>query len=200
MNKKIGLSLALACIFFANEALAEKMGFINDPKLVQKSTALQGLQVQRDKMLALLKIDFEKEAQDIMNQKQELREEQASLSQEEVGKRLDVINKAENDLKERVNNAGAELQKNYLDAVTAFKEKALNPVVKELAEENKFDAVLNTANAFYVKDELDITDEAIERVNKKMPKIELKKVSMDKEETKKETKPAKKAKTSKKSK
>lgn len=60
MKKGIGLSIALACIFFAGAAKAEKIGFINDPELAQKSTALQGLQMQRDKILAVLKVDLEK--------------------------------------------------------------------------------------------------------------------------------------------
>ena len=86
MKKGIGLSIALACIFFAGAAKAEKIGFINDPELAQKSTALQGLQMQRDKILAVLKVDLEKELKEIFDKKQKLEEESAKLSKAEVGK------------------------------------------------------------------------------------------------------------------
>ena len=180
MNKKISLSVALACVFFADTAMAGKIGFINDPELAQKSTALQGLQMQRDKILAVLKVDLEKEAKEILQKKQKLEEDSVKMSKTEVGKKLDEIDKAELDLKTRAQEATTELQKNFLEAAISVKEKGINPVVAELAKEKEFDAILNTANAFYVQEGLDITEEAIERVNKKMPKVELKKVSLAK--------------------
>lgn len=180
MNKKIGFSIALACIFFADAAMAGKIGFINDPELAQKSTALQGLQAQRDKILALIKVDLEKEAKTLLEKKQKLEEESAKLSKAEVGKRLDEIEKSEMDLKVRAQEAAEELQKNFLEAAISVKEKAINPVVVELAKEKEFDAILNAANAFYIQEGLNVTEEAIKRINKKMPKVELKKVSLAK--------------------
>ncbi len=180
MKKRIGLSVALACMLFAQTAVAGKIGFINDPELAQKSTALQGLQMQREKILAVMKIDLEKELNDILEQKKELEEKSAQLSKEEVGKRLDAIEKSEKDLQVRAQTAANQLQKNFVEAALSFKEKAIQPVVKELAKEKKFDAILNSANAFYVDDTFDVTEEAIKRVNKKMPKLELKKVSLEK--------------------
>ncbi|MBR1778790.1 MAG: OmpH family outer membrane protein [Alphaproteobacteria bacterium] len=180
MNKKIGLSIALVSLFFADTAMAEKIGFINDPELAQKSTALQGLQMQRDKMLAVLKVDIEKEAKGILEQKQKLEEESSKLSKAELGKRLDEIDTSERELKTHAQEAAAELQKNFLEAAVSVKETAINPVVAELAKEKEFDAVLNAANAFYIQNGLDITEEAIKRVNKKMPKVELKKVELKK--------------------
>ena len=184
MNKKIGLSLALACIFLADTAKAEKVGFINEPELIQKSTALQGLQMQREKLLAVLKIDFDAEAARIMEQKSDLQEEMQKkndLSQAEVGKQLDEIRQAEKDLNVRAQQASVELQKNYMDAILSVKKEAIDPVVRELAKENGYDAILNSASAYFVKEDLDLTKEAIKRINKKMPKIDLKKVSFVKD-------------------
>lgn len=200
MNKKISLSIALACVFFADTAMADKIGFINDPELAQKSTALQGLQMQRDKILAVLKVDVEREAEKILSQRQELQGKASALSQEEVGKQLDEINGAEIDLKRRAQEASAKLQKNFLEAVVSVKEKGISPVVKELAEEKGFNAVLNSANAFYTDENLDITEDAIERLNKKMPKVELEKVSLAKAKEKEASKSSKKTKSGKKSK
>ena len=185
MNKKIGLSVVLACIFFADAATAGKIGFINDPELAQKSTALQGLQSQREKMTALIRVDLEKEAKALLEKKQKLEEESAKLSKAELGKRLDEIEKNETDLKKRAQDAIEELQKNFVEAAVSVKEKAINPVVAELAKEKEFDAILNAANAFYIQEGLNVTEEAIERINKKMPKVELKKVSLTKAKTSK---------------
>ena len=185
MNKKLGLSIALAGILFADMAMAGTIGFINDPELAQKSTALQGLQMQREKMAVVLKSDIEKEAKKILEQKQKLEEERATLSNEELGKRLDELNKAERDLKINAQEVAEALQKNFMEAAITVKEKAINPVVAELAKEKEFDAILNAANAFYIQEGLDVTEEAVKRVNKKMPKVELKKVELKKSDSKK---------------
>lgn len=183
MKKQIRLSiLAAAGILLAQTAYAAdatRIGFINDPQLAQESTALQGLQMQRDKLLASLKVDVEKEAMEIISQKRELQEQEQNLSKAELGERLDVIDKAERNLQERAQKAAAELQKNYIDAALSFKDKAINPVVKELAKEKDFNAIINAGNAFYIDEDLDVTQEAIKRMNKKMPKIEMKKVKLD---------------------
>lgn len=180
MKKGLCLSVALACVLFADAAFAGEIGFINDPELAQKSTALQGLQMQREKMLGILKADLDKEAKKIFEQKQKLEEEKDKMSNEELGKRLDAIGKEEKDLQIRAQTAVAELQKNYVEAALSFKEKAINPVVLELAKEKDFDAVMNAADAFYIDEKLNVTAEAIKRINKKMPKLDLKKVSLEK--------------------
>ena len=122
MKKGLCLSVALACVLFVDAAFAGEIGFINDPELAQKSTALQGLQMQREKMLGILKADLDKEAKKIFEQKQKLEEEKDKMSNEELGKRLDAIGKEEKDLQIRAQTAVAELQKNYMDkAVEALK-------------------------------------------------------------------------------
>ena len=107
------------------------------------------------------------------------------MSKAELGIKLDSIDKAERELQEKAQKAGQELQEEFANALISFKEKAVNPVVKELAKEKGFDAIVDARIAFYFDDDLDMTKQAIERVNKKMPKIDIKKVSLE---------PAKKAK------
>ncbi len=180
MKKVVCLSIALACLMTANPAAAEKTGYVNDRVLAQKSTALQGLQMQRERIAAVLKSDVENEARKIFEKKQKLEEESAKMSRTDLAKRLDEIDKEEQDLKARAQAAAVELQKNFLDAVVSYKEKAIQPVIKTLADENDFDAVLDASNAFYIEKGLDVTDEAVARVNKKMPKLDLKKVTLAK--------------------
>ena len=86
---------------------------------------------------------------------------------------------------EKAQKAGSKLQEEFANALISFKENAITPVVNELAKEKGFSAIVDARTAFYMDDKLDVTKQAIERVNKKMPKIDIKKVSLE---------PAKKAK------
>lgn len=175
------LMLAVAGVSFAFPVNAAelKIGFINDPLLAQESTALRGIQMQREKIVAALKTQVEKEATDIIDMKKDLAEQEKKLSKAELGEKLDEIEKMELNLQERAQKAGQELQENFAKALLEFKEKTINTVVNDLAKEKEFSAILNAGNAFYVSPELDVTKEAIERMNKKTPKMELKKVTME---------------------
>ncbi len=185
MKKELLLVMMGVLLTSSVHAAETKIGFINDAALAQQSTALQGLQLQRDKMIASLKAQVEKEAQAIIDRKKELAEQEKDLSKAELGIKLDSIDKAERELQEKAQKAGQELQEEFANALISFKEKAINPVVKELAKEKGFSAIVDARTAFYMDDKLDVTKQAIERVNKKMPKIDIKKVSLE---------PAKKAK------
>lgn len=179
MKKELLLVMTGVLLTTSVRASETKIGFINDAALAQQSTALQGLQLQRDKTVALLKAQVEKEAQAIINRKKELAEQEKDLSKAELGIKLDSIDKAERELQEKAQKAGQELQEEFANALISFKEKAVNPVVKELAKEKGFDAIVDARIAFYFDDDLDMTKQAIERVNKKMPKIDIKKVSLE---------------------
>lgn len=185
MKKELLLVMTGVLLTTSVRAAETKIGFINDAALAQQSTALQGLQLQRDKMIASLKAEIEKEAQAIINRKKELAEQEKDLSKAELGIKLDSIDKAERELQEKAQKAGSKLQEEFANALISFKENAITPVVNELAKEKGFSAIVDARTAFYMDDKLDVTKQAIERVNKKMPKIDIKKVSLE---------PAKKAK------
>ena len=76
MKKELLLVMTGVLLTTSVRAAETKIGFINDAALAQQSTALQGLQLQRDKMIASLKAEVEKEAQAIINRKKELAEQE----------------------------------------------------------------------------------------------------------------------------
>lgn len=179
MKKELLLVMTGVLLTTSVRAAETRIGFINDAALAQQSTALQGLQLQRDKMVASLKAEVEKEAQAIIDRKKTLAEQEKDLSKAELGIKLDSIDKAERELQEKAQKAGEKLQEEFANALISFKEKAVTPVVNELAKEKGFSAIVDARTAFYMDDDLDVTKQAIERVNKKMPKIDIQKVSLE---------------------
>lgn len=176
------LLLTVAGILFATtsvQAEGTKIGFINDSVLAQNSTALQGLQLQRDKMAQALTFQVEKEAAPIIQKKKDLAIQEKSMSRLELAKQIDAIEKSEMELRERAQKVGQELQDEFAQAFMEFKDKAINPVVAEIAKKHDFDAIIDSRTAFYMDDDLDVTKEAIKGINKKMPKIEMKKVTLE---------------------
>lgn len=197
MKKQIALVLIgalMASSAYAASKDGMKIGFVNDQELAQQSTALQGLQLQHDKISAALKKELEAEIKKIGDMEKEIREGEKTMSKSELGAKIDELDKVKADLQTRVQTANAKLKENLTNAMMTFKDKAVTPAIKELAKENGFYAVLDTRTAFYAEDGLDVTEEAIARVNKKMPKLDLKKVTLSSETQNAKSSGAKKAK------
>ena len=195
MKKQIALILFGALMASSAQAASkdvQKIGFVNDQELAQQSTALQGLQLQHDKMANALKKELEAEIKKIGEKENKIREGEKTMSKSELGAKIDELDKIKTDLQARVQTANQSLKENLTKAMMTFKDKAVTPVIKELAEENGFSAVLDSRIAFYVVEGSDVTEEAIARINKKMPKLDLKKVTLATETKKAGNKKAKK--------
>ncbi|MCQ2965319.1 MAG: OmpH family outer membrane protein [Alphaproteobacteria bacterium] len=166
----------------ASPVYAGQVGFINDQRLAHEAIALQGLQQEFEDNKSSLNNELNKEVEVIVKEKKELQEKEASksLTNAELGSRMDEIAKKEQNLQQRAQDAGQKLQREFTDALLKFKEEAINPVVQEMAKEKGFDAIIDARSAFFIDNGLDVTDEAISKINEKMPKIDMKKIVFDK--------------------
>lgn len=181
MKKQIALMIIGVLVTSSANAASKdagRIGFVNDQELAQQSTALQGLQLQHDKMANALKKELEAEIKKIGEMEQKIRDGEKTMSKSELGAKIDELDKVKNDLQNRVQTANQNLKENLTKAMITFKDKAVTPVISELAKEKGFYAVLDSRSAFFIEDGLDVTAEAIARVNKKMPKLDLKKVTL----------------------
>lgn len=178
-KKIVFLVVGMLMVYSAN---AGQVGFINDQRLAHEAVALQGLQQEFEDNKSSLNNELNKEVEVIVKEKRELQEKEASksLSNAELGQKMDEIAKKEQNLQQRAQDAGQKLQREFTDALLKFKEEAINPIVKDMAKERGFDAVIDARSAFFIEDGLDVTDEAISRINEKMPKIGMKKVYFEK--------------------
>lgn len=171
-------------VLITHSVNAGQIGFINDQRLAHEAIALQGLQQEFEDNKSSLNNELNKEVEAIVKEKKELQEKEASktLTNAELGLKMDEIAKKEQNLQQKAQDVGQKLQREFTDALLKFKEDAINPVVAEMAKEKGFDAVIDARSAFFIEDGLDVTDEAISRINEKMPKIGMKKIFFEREE------------------
>ncbi|MCQ2914220.1 MAG: OmpH family outer membrane protein [Alphaproteobacteria bacterium] len=180
MKSKLLVSAALCAMFASSNVKASDIGFINDPVLMQKSTAVQGILMQREDNMAKLKKAISVEENKIKARAQALEENRENLSNKEIGEKQDEIQNSIRDLQIRVQKAQQDLQEELNAAILKFRTEAVDPVVKDLARENDFEAILNKNMAYYIDEKLDVTDKAIERINARMPKLEMNTIKLEK--------------------
>lgn len=169
--------LAVAGVLFAHGALAadEKIGFVDLGRLMQESTAYQGFVMQQEKEAKSLSSRLEQERADLIRQEKEITSSQNGLSKAELGEKLDALDAAKKEWMAKAAEAEAGLRESREKGLKKIQEDAINPVMKSLAEKHGFSAILNLNMAFYVDDSVNVTDEAVKQVNKKLPKLDLSK-------------------------
>lgn len=188
--------MAVAGILMAGNVYAAdvKIGFINVNQLVSKSTAAAGLQMQYEKTTRSF-IEWVQQVQAVLAEKEKaIADSEKKLSRAELGRKVDEFTSEKEAYQRQVSQLELQIKENYNAAMQRFLDEGLMPVTEKLAKERKFDAVLNQSVALYTAKGANLTKDAIEMVNEKLPKIEMPKIEMPKIEAAKSTASKKKKK------
>ena len=127
-----------------------------------------------------LKESFKKNQKQISNKENELKKEESDLlskktilTKEEYKKKSDTLRKKvaayQTDRRgavDKIAKKRAELKKELITK--------LNPIVKTYIDENNISIVLYKKNVVYAESDLDITKIIVEKLNKKLPSLNLK--------------------------
>lgn len=179
MKKMMRLTVFTAVgLLFAQSAFAsnEKIGFVDLGKLMQESTAYQGFMMQREKEFKNVSASLEKERKALADKEKEIAENGNELSKAELGEKLDRLENEKKEFLAKLSQTEAKLRENTEQGLKKIQDKAITPVMEALAKEYEFDAILNVNTALYVGSDVNVTDEAVKQVNKKLPKLDFPKV------------------------
>lgn len=187
MKKMMRLTVftAVGLLFSQSAFAAEKIGFVDLGKLMQESTAYQGFMMQREKEFKNVSATLEKERKALAEKEKEIAEEGNGLSKAELGEKLDALENEKKEFLTKLTQTEAKLRENTEQGLKKIQDKAITPVMNALAKEHEFDAILNVNTALYVSDDVNVTDEAVKQVNKKLPKLDFPKVKTSAEKASK---------------
>ena len=179
MKKTMIMAAAfIAGVLTSSAAFAQNVGFVDMVKLEQKMTAYQGVVSQRDKVVKAYTKRFEEIEASLKAKEAGIAAEREKLSQAEVGKRIDALRVELETYKQQREEFAKQMQDALLKSLKEIQDKAVTPVLKEIAKENGYTAILNLNQALYVDPKNDVTDEVITKVNAKLPKVEMPKINI----------------------
>ena len=172
MKKQLITIFALST-FFSFNANSAGIGVLDVEKIVKESAAMRDIQ----KKVSKKQEDYQK---DVTSKQTALEAEQKNLekrknviSQEAFEKEAKPFEKKVDDLKEFVDKKQNSLKKASLDGMSKVNDK-IKDIVADISKEKELDVIIPAAQALYYKDELDISDEVLKRLNKKITKVEIK--------------------------
>lgn len=168
------LSFVLILFFSVNISLAfaEKIVYIDMDKIMQISkagkNAIAKINDQKKKDVS----KFQKIEKELKSKEEDLITKKNVISADEFNKKLENLSKEINNYRTLRQEAIDFSTKSRLNASADFAEK-IKPILAEYASENNIDMIIQKKNIIMGKTDLDITDEILKIVDKKINKLKV---------------------------
>ncbi len=168
------LSFVLILFFSVNISLAfaEKIVYIDMDKIMQISkagkNAIAKINDQKKKDVS----KFQKIEKELKSREQDLITKKNVISAEEFNTKLETLTKEINNYRTLRQEAIDLSTKSRLNASADFAEK-IKPILADYASENNIDMIIQKKNIIMGKTDLDITDEILKIVDKKINKLKV---------------------------
>jgi len=170
--KKTFLAAAVVALFSVN-ANAGGIGIIDVEKIVKESSAMRDIQAKVSKKQDEYQKEVTKKQDELEADQKRIEGKRNVLSKEAFEKESKSFEKKVDDLKTFVDRKQNSLKKASLDSMSKVNDK-VKDIIAEISKEKELDVIMPAAQTLYFKDELDVTDEVLKRLNKKITKVDVK--------------------------
>ena len=156
----------------AQDSAGPVVAIIDMQQILRESDAVRAMQAEFEQRRSAYQGELQRKEESIRQKDQELTRQRAVLA-------ADVYAKRRQELEREVASMQREIQeqRSGLDALFGQGMNqvrlALVDIVKEIAQERGADLVLSKANVVLVRPDLEITSEALERLNARLPGVTL---------------------------
>ena len=176
LNKNVKLAKALDGVSAtAANAGDLRIAVISMDKIQLESNALKDLHNQRSNFENKLKTRLEKEQKALEKEKADIEKSQEILSQEALQRRVVEYQRRVNALQRDLSESAQAIEISYQDALNSLQKKHLDPVIEGVIAKKNLSLVLDGRMTRLGQNvaELDITDEIINALNKKVSSVKM---------------------------
>lgn len=162
----------LACFLCAPAMAQQSIAIVDVDKLLSDSAAGKSVQSQHTKKREGFQKEFTNLENKLMESQKSLVQEKDKLSPEEFAKKRETLQKELQETGRLFQKRRNALDKGLADAFKTLR-KIIIQTTAEVSEEKKFDIVITRESVVIVDKKMDITDEVLARMNKKVTSIPL---------------------------
>jgi outer membrane protein len=171
--KKSFLTIFAVSALISFNASAAGIGVLDVEKIVKESSAMRDIQ----KKISSKQDDYQKEVtkkqDDLESEQKRIEGKRNVLSKEAFEKETKAFEKKIDDLKTFVDKKQNSLKKASMDSMGKVNDK-IKDIIADIAKEKDFEVIIPSSQTLYYKDALDISDEVLKRLNKKITKADVK--------------------------
>jgi outer membrane protein len=157
----LGLSMAIS-VGSVSAAAQDKIGFVNSDRLLREAAPAQAAQQKLEAEFSKRGKELEDVAQRLKNQSDKLEKDGAVMPEAERSKRQREFADADRDFQRKRREYQEDLAQRRNEELAAVLERA-NRVIKQIAEQEKYDLILQ--DAIYFSSKIDITEKVIRVLN-----------------------------------
>lgn len=175
-NRETSVATALNSVSANATTAAElRIAVINMDKIQLDSKALQDLRKQRASYEGKLKSKLEKEQKALEKEKADIEKSQDVLSQDALQRRVVDYQRRVNGLQRSLSESAQAIEASYQNALSTLQKKHLDPVIEGVIAKKKLSLVIDgrMARVGDTTKGLDITDEVVNALNKKVSTIKM---------------------------
>jgi len=167
-------SLIFATPAFAAEAEAKQtIAVVNIQQVMKDSTAAKTVREQLESKQKSFQATISKKEESLQKEDQELGKQKTVLSKEAFEEKVKAFRVKATDVQKDVQSKKALLDNAFERALNDI-QKSVTDIIADLAKEKGFSIAVPTSQILYADKNLDISSEVLERLNKKLPKLEVK--------------------------
>ena len=175
-GKETSVSTALSEVSTNAVSAADlKIAVINMDKIQMDAKALQDLRKQRASYEEKLKSKMDQEQKALIKEKSDIEKNQDVLSQEALQRRVTDYQRRVGNLQRDLNERANAIDASYQSALATLQKKHLDPIIEGVIAKKNLSLVIDGRMARIganVK-ELDVTDEVVNALNKKVSSVKM---------------------------
>lgn len=175
MKRLLLLAFAAAVAFSAPVRAQEKQNIVvvNIQQIMRDATAAKSVREQLESKQKSFQADITKKEEELQKEDQELAKKQSVLSKEAFAEKAKAFRSKATEVQKEVQAKKALLDNAFERALNDI-QKAVNEIITEMAKEKGFTLALPSSQVLYADDKMDVSKEVLDRLNKKLPKLDVK--------------------------
>ena len=160
-------------ILFSIESKAGVIAVLDVDQIIKESYAMRDIQAKITKKQDEYQKEVVKKQEELESEQKRIEGKRNVLSKEAFEKETIAFEKKLDDLKTFVDKKQNSLKKASMEAMSKVNDK-IKDIISDVAKEKDFDMITPASQTLYYKDELEVTDEVLKRLNKKISKVDVK--------------------------
>ncbi len=175
--KRLSSIALIAFVSFAAPVLAEdakqNIAVVNIQQIMRDSAAAKSVREQLESKQKSFQADITKKEEDLQKEDQDLAKQQSVLSKDAFAAKAKAFRSKATDVQKEVQAKKALLDSGFEHALNDI-QKSVNEIISDMAKEKGFTLAVPTSQVLYADDKMDISKEVLDRLNKKLPKLDVK--------------------------
>ena len=172
-NKFLSLAAISLLTLIASKSFAGEIAVLDIEKIAKESKAVHDIQAKVSKKQDEFQKEITKKQTDLESEQKKLEAKKNHLSKEGLEKEQKAFEKKIDALKELVEKRQNSLKKASTDSMAKVNDK-MKEIISEIAKEKSLNLIVPSSQVVFSNDNLDISAEVLDKLNKKVTKVDVK--------------------------